>query len=103
MKTGWQRITVWDEDKEDDMDYWFNFKSNGEKRYNNTSSSSVYTKKINGKTYGFDERGVMVYEWTMASSGNVASATSVSNWLYFQQPGRWCSLHQGLVQSSCSG
>ena len=86
MKTGWQRITVWDEDKEDDMDYWFNFKSNGEKRYNNTSSSSVYTKKINGKTYGFDERGVMVYEWTMASSGNVASATSVSNWLYFSSP-----------------
>ncbi len=28
----------------------------------------------------------MVYEWTMASSGNVASATSVSNWLYFNSP-----------------
>ena len=37
MKTGWQRITVWDDEKEDDMDYWFNFKSNGEKRYNNPS------------------------------------------------------------------
>ena len=63
MKTGWQKITVWDEDKEDDKDYWFNFKSNGEKRYNNTSSR-IYTSRRRStvSTYGFDERGVMVLQ-----------------------------------------
>ena len=86
MKTGWQRITVWDDEKEDDMDYWFNFKSNGEKRYNSPSNDkSVLTKKINGKTYGFDDRGVMVYEWTLGTK-TVASGSSASNWSYFSNP-----------------
>ena len=35
MKTGWQKITVHDNEdgKDDDYDYWFNFKSNGERRF----------------------------------------------------------------------
>ena len=87
MKTGWQKITVYDEAKEDDMDYWFNFKSNGEKRMQTKSW------KNNGKTYAFDNRGVMVYQWTAidstidkdvtASDSNLASA---STWRYFNSP-----------------
>ena len=65
MKTGWQKITVYDQDEDDDYDYWFNFKSNGEKRVrtdSNAKDADIYEKKINGKYYGFDKRGVMTYE-----------------------------------------
>lgn len=42
MKTGWQKISVYDSSKEDDYDYWFNFKSNGERRgYNEKKKSMV--------------------------------------------------------------
>ncbi|NBH36687.1 hypothetical protein D3Z58_25120, partial [Clostridiaceae bacterium] len=87
MKTGWQKITVYDEAKEDDMDYWFNFKSNGEKR------TDTKSWKSNGKTYAFDIRGVMVYQWTtidtidkdIASGSNIDKA-STSTWRYFNSP-----------------
>ena len=79
LKTGWQKVNVYDEDEDDDYDYWFNFKSNGEKR------ASVEDKKINGKHYRFDNRGVMVYTWGLAS-GAEASASSAANWQYFNSP-----------------
>ncbi|MGN0158505.1 MAG: N-acetylmuramoyl-L-alanine amidase family protein, partial [Brotaphodocola sp.] len=77
MKTGWQKITVYDQDEDEDMDYWFNFKSNGKVR------KSVNEKKLNGKYYRFDERGVMVYEWALASG---ADGASVNDWMYFSNP-----------------
>ena len=83
LKTGWQKISVYDEDEDDDMDYWFNFKSNGEKRVNTKSDKDIFEKKINGKYYGFDERGVMTYEWTAASTNDL---TTISNWRYFNSP-----------------
>ena len=83
LKTGWQKITVYDEDQDDDMDYWFNFKSNGEKRVNTDADKDILEKKINGKYYGFDNRGVMTYEWTAASTSDL---TTISNWLYFNSP-----------------
>ena len=83
LKAGWQKITVYDEDEDDDMDYWFNFKSNGEKRVNTKSDKDIFEKKINGKYYGFDERGVMTYEWTAASTNDL---TTISNWRYFNSP-----------------
>ena len=79
LKTGWQKVSVYDQDEDDDYDYWFNFKSNGKKRFSTTD------KKLNGKHYRFDERGVMVYEWALAS-GAAASSSSVSNWQYFNSP-----------------
>jgi glucan-binding YG repeat protein len=82
MKTGWQKINVHDDssDKdEDDYDYWFNFKSNGKKRVHTSESS---TWKSGNKRYHFDSRGVMVYEWFLASS-DTASASSPSAWRYF--------------------
>ena len=87
MKTGWQKITVYDNDKEDDMDYWFNFKSNGEKR------TDTKSWKSNGKTYAFDIRGVMVYQWTTIdtidkdiASGSNTDKASTSTWRYFNSP-----------------
>lgn len=82
MKTGWQKIYVHDEEEDDDMEHWFWFKSNG-KRYYNDGSENVKEKKINGKKYGFDARGVMVYEWTTVES---ASGASSSDWKYFSSP-----------------
>ena len=85
MKTGWQKITVHDSDndKDDDYDYWFNFKSNGKKRFNESDSKDIFEKKINGKHYAFDNRGVMTYEWTLTTTSDAAT---ISNWLYFNSP-----------------
>ncbi|MEH2930838.1 hypothetical protein VSQ48_13160 [Candidatus Ventrimonas sp. KK005] len=86
MKTGWQKITVYDESSgvEDDMDYWFNFQPNGKKRADKDSW------KYNGKEYGFDERGVMVYQWTMVdtidSKASDSNKASSSSWRYFNSP-----------------
>ena len=83
MKTGWQKIYVHDNDEDDDLEYWFNFKSNGKKRRNDTDNE-IKEEKINGKRYGFDTRGVMTYEWTLATTGNTgASWASTSSWRYF--------------------
>ena len=89
MKTGWQKISVYDntDDKEDDYDYWFNFKANGKKRVqlDNGSEDTDATWKNNGKYYHFDTCGVMVYEWypTQNTTSNLHSA---SNWSYFNSP-----------------
>ena len=88
MKTGWQKVTVYDDEdgKDDDYDYWFNFKSNGEKRTrtdNNAKDKDIYEKKINGKFYGFDKRGVMTYEWTATTESDLST---ISNWRYFNSP-----------------
>ena len=88
LKTGWQKIAVYDQDEDDDYEYWFNFKSNGKKRAwadstDPDDNSVVMEKKINGKKYGFDARGVMVYEWTVTTEGDLASTSS---WKYFSNP-----------------
>ena len=83
LKTGWQKITVYDQDEDDDYDYWFNFKSNGKKRFNESDSKDILEKKINGKHYAFDNRGVMTYEWTLTTTSDAAT---ISNWLYFNSP-----------------
>ena len=83
LKTGWQKITVYDQDEDDDYDYWFNFKSNGKKRFNESDSKDILEKKINGKHYAFDNRGVMTYEWTATTESDLST---ISNWRYFNSP-----------------
>ena len=92
MKTGWQKITVYDgnPEVEDDRDYWFNFKPNGKKR----TSDDAW--KYNGKEYAFDSRGVMLYQWATVddskkaeSSPSDASASNLKNvkeWRYYNSP-----------------
>ena len=85
MKTGWQKIYVYDGDEDDDMEHWFNFKSNGKKRAKDDDNFNEFKEeKINGKRYGFDSRGVMTYEWALATKGESgASWASTSSWRYF--------------------
>ena len=83
MKTGWNNITVFDEIRDDDMDYWFFFKSNGKKeKATDTTNKQIKEKKVNGKRYAFDERGVMTYQWTVATN----NGASASDWKYFNSP-----------------
>ena len=92
MKTGWQKITVQDnKDDDEEKDFWFYFKSNGKKEYNNADNKqTVKEKKINGKKYAFDECGVMTYSWTVASKASVSSISDISSsadsWKYFNSP-----------------
>ena len=85
MKTGWQKINVHDNEdgKDDDYDYWFNFKSNGKKRAHGDTSD---TWKSNGKYYHFDTRGVMVYQWYETETATGSNSASASNWAYFSSP-----------------
>ena len=81
MKTGWQKVYVYDGDEDDDMEHWFNFKSNGKKR-SSDAADTVKEEKINGQRYGFDSRGVMVSQWTLATNAE-ASKSSSSSWKYY--------------------
>ena len=85
LKTGWQKITVHDpsSDKDDDYDYWFNFKANGKKR---THAEDNDTWKSNGKYYHFNQHGVMVYEWFNIATSGTTNPQSASNWAYFSSP-----------------
>ena len=53
-----------------DMDeMWFYFKpSNGEKVAAGATDKKIKEQTINGNKYGFDEKGVMVYDWQSATS-----------------------------------
>ncbi len=90
MKTGWQCLEVYDDEEDDDMTYWFYFQSNGKRLQKKSSTDTTYrTKTINGKKYGFDERGVMVYQWVIQTSDASASSSqsaSASDWQYFSSP-----------------
>ena len=79
----WRLTTPYDDDTADEE--WYYFKSNGKKRFNESDFKDILEKKINGKHYRFDNRGVMVYTWGLAS-GTEASASSAANWQYFNSP-----------------
>ena len=84
MKTGWQKITVKDDqDDDEEKDFWFWFKSNGVK-FTAKQGEIKKDKSINKTKYGFDDRGVMVYQWTQVATS--ANAASTSNWQYFSDP-----------------
>lgn len=75
---GWRALDV---DNDDDEDYpgyyWFYFKSNGKK------TVDINDKEINGKRYGFDENGAMLYEF--ADVSDVASGSNaVTAYKYYQ-------------------
>ncbi len=70
----WSLLEVDDPEGDSDADgnYWFYFSSNGKK-------FADVTKKINGKSYQFDERGVAQFKWYMASPSSIASSSTASS------------------------
>ena len=67
---GWKLLTCDTEPEEDyaEADYWFWFKTNGQKlaadKSRETKENAAFVQKgINGKTYAFDEYGRMKAEW----------------------------------------
>ena len=100
--SGWLRYEDGFSDNEeyDDDYYWFWFASNGKKRVDST-------KKINGQTYAFDDKGVMITEFTdKTGTGTSHGATKSkyfsdnledgslkkSAWIRTSMPGSWESL-----------
>lgn len=75
----WKRIDVDDPDGDDDADgsYWFYFSSNG-KKY------ADVTKKINGRSYQFDDRGVAQFKWYTTNASS--STASSSDYKYYNDP-----------------
>jgi glucan-binding YG repeat protein len=65
MHTGWllYQDAIDGNDNYDDEFYWFWFDSKGLKKKDSS-------KKINGKTYAFDENGAMLKEWDIATFSN---------------------------------
>lgn len=82
---GWAELPVvdddlgWDERNEEseDQNYWFYFQSNG-KKVQAEDGEELKIKTINGKKYGFDENGRMVFDWTKTGSDSEASAATDS-------------------------
>ena len=75
--TGWLQYmdgsdltSSWNGTEYADMDeMWFYFKpSNGKMIKTGSSATSLKTQKVNSNKYGFDENGVMVYEWQNTAS-----------------------------------
>ena len=66
VKNGWVKTTADEDvsDPEDDGDHWYYFSSNGKKVEDDS-------KKINGKTYYFDEDGKMRYGWYQDENNEV--------------------------------
>jgi glucan-binding YG repeat protein len=76
-----------DDDPEDSGEHWYYFGSKGKKVTDDS-------KKINGKTYYFDEDGKMLYGWHEDEDGNVYYLGSEdegwraeSQWLWLEKPG----------------
>ena len=73
MHTGWLPYTdgsdltsgYMDDREYSDMDeMWFYFKPSNGQMIKSTNGEKLKTQSVNGNKYGFDENGVMVYDWT---------------------------------------
>ena len=91
LKNSWIKTTSDTDidDPEEDGDHWYYFGSNG-KKVNDDS------KKINGKTYYFDEDGRMEYGWYANNSGDVfylggedEGGRAENQWLWLEKPGNY--------------
>jgi hypothetical protein len=93
VATGWRALDV---DNEDDDDYqgyyWFYFNTSTGKKITDKDSYSV-----NGKKYGFDEYGAMLYEF--ASVDTATSSNAVANYKYYQDYDNGASKRSGWFKA----
>ena len=70
VRNQWVAIDNEDAGDDDQPDvWWYYFQSNGKAYRNTHSSSNIFKKVINGKTYCFDEDGKMQYGWVSRDDG----------------------------------
>ena len=61
-----------------DMDeMWFYFKPSNGKMVKTEAGDTLQTQTVRGNKYGFDENGVMVYEWTDTASDSAATESGI--------------------------
>ena len=86
MHTGWlqymdgsdQYSSITEQDYAEMDEMWFYFKpSNGEKV--KSTDSDIKEQTINGNKYGFDENGVMVFDWQSATESNATESKYFSD------------------------
>lgn len=85
LREGW---TAWEEGSTDDRYYqkqtlWFYFKPNDNKKYQAGSEGVLLKKDINGKTYTFDNNGVMTEGWDAEALDPNNEDVSISANKYF--------------------
>ena len=109
MKTGWQKLLPYDESSEemtpgpdtesDDGMYWYYFTSGGKKFVPEGTSSGYIEKKINSKTYCFNDLGQMQIGWVA-----VKEDEGISGYRYYNNDGTirtgWYSLEPPTGLSS---
>ena len=66
-----------DKDYADMDEMWFYFKPSNGKMVKTEAGDDLKTQTIRGNKYGFDENGVMVYEWNETSTGSTATESGV--------------------------
>ena len=69
--------TVVDKDYADMDEMWFYFKPSNGKMVKTEAGANLKTQTVRGNKYGFDENGVMVYEWNETSTESSATKSGI--------------------------
>lgn len=89
LREGW---TAWEDGSTDDRYYkrdvlWFYFQPSNNKKYQSTDANTLLRKDINGKTYAFDDRGIMTEGWDAEAIDPNNEDVSVSANKYYEEEG----------------
>ncbi len=89
LREGW---TAWEGGSTKDRYYqrerlWFYFKTNDNKKIQSNNADALLKKTINGKTYGFDENGVMAEGWDAEALDPNNEDATIEAKKYFKEAG----------------
>ena len=85
VTNSWVAVEPGDDDNEDDMPdhYWYYFGSNGKAYKASSNSTGLKKKAINGKTYGFDQDGKMLYGWVNEQGDKLTDESPFEEAVYY--------------------
>ena len=85
VTNSWVAVEPDDDDYEEDTPdhYWYYFGSNGKAYKASSSSDGVKKKTINGKTYGFDTEGKMLFGWVNESGDRITDESPFEEAMYY--------------------
>ena len=97
VTNSWVAYTPEDDYEDDAPDhYWYYFQANG--RAVKQTGSSVKKKTINGKTYGFDEDGRMLYGFVTLDGEKLTDENPFEDATYYFGDSDDGAMHQGWLQ-----